>query len=440
MLSLKQSKKLQRKGEKFFPKGAADHIFIDSAKGSHIWDVDGNEYIDYKLGWGPVILGHSNTAVLKRIHEYDNRGICYAFGNTLEIAVAEKIRSLVPSAEMIRFFVSGTEATMHAIRIARAYTKKKKIVKFEGHYHGTHDFMLFSVVPGVNTPLGIPVPDSWGIPNALKDLIIVAQWNEFDTIEKTVRKEAHNIAAIITEPIMANNSVIPPQDRYLHFLKELCEKNDIVLIFDEVKTGFRVSEGGAQQLFGVKPHLTTFAKALGNGYPISAVVGSKDIMRDYATNDVILSQSTYARNPVSLAAADVTLDQINNGYVHSNIRKVGNALMKGIQELLNDNEIYDVIVQGYPSMFQLLFTKQDTVHNYRDFIKCDGDLFTKLQERLLEKGIMVDEYNGEAWYMSASHDLKDVDRTLEAFQEILPLLSASTNRKLQKRRKPIIKS
>jgi glutamate-1-semialdehyde 2,1-aminomutase len=429
---MKQSKKLQHKGEKFFPKGAADNIFIDKAKGSHIWDIDGNEYIDYKLGWGPVILGHSNPTVLKRIHECDNSGICHAFGNTLEIAVAEKIRSLVPSAEMIRFFVTGTEATMHAIRIARAYTKKKKIVKFEGHYHGTHDFMLFSVILGANTPMGKAVPNCWGIPDALKDLIIVAQWNDFDTIEKTVRKEAPNIAAIITEPIMANSSVIPPQDRYLHFLKELCEKNDIVLIFDEVKTGFRVSEGGAQQLFGVKPHLTTFAKALGNGYPISAVVGSKDIMQDYATNDVILSQSTYARNPVSLAAADVTLDQIKRGNVHSNIRKVGNALMKGIQELFNDNKFYDVLVQGYPSMFQLSFTKQEIVSNYRDFLKCDIDLFAKLQERLLEKGIMVDDYNGEAWYMSASHDLEDVNRTLEEFQEILPYLSSYTNKKLQK--------
>jgi glutamate-1-semialdehyde 2,1-aminomutase len=429
MPSMKHSKKLQRRGAKFFPKGAANHIFIDRTKGSHIWDVDGNEYIDYKLGWGPVILGHSNTAVLKRIHEYDNRGICYAFGNTLEIAVAEKIKSLVPSAEMIRFFVSGTEATMHGIRLSRAFTKKKKIVKFEGHYHGTHDFMLFSVVPEANTPLGKPVPNCWGIPEALKNLIIVAQWNDFDAIEKIVREEAPNIAAIITEPIMANNSVIPPRDRYLHFLKELCEKNNIVLIFDEVKTGFRVSEGGAQQLFDVKPDLTTFAKALGNGYPISAVVGSKDIMRDYATNVVILFQGTYARNPVSLAAADVTLGQIKNGYVHSNIRKVGNALMQGIQELLSDNKFYDFIVQGYPAMFQFLFTKQDNVHNYRDFIKCDRDLFMKLQKRLLEKGIMVDEYNGEAWYMSASHDHKDVDRTLEAFQEVLPLLLTSTNRK-----------
>jgi glutamate-1-semialdehyde 2,1-aminomutase len=425
MRTMKRSKELERKGSKFMPAGAADSIFIEKAKGSHIWDVDGNEYIDYKLGWGPVILGHSHTAVRKRVHEYDNKGICYALGNTLEIEVAKKIKSLVPSAEMIRFFVSGTEATMHAIRIARAYTKREKIVKFEGHYHGTHDYALFSVEPKSNTSPSKPEPNCWGIPEALKELVIVDQWNDFDAIEKTVKKEASNIAAIITEPIMANNSVIPPRDGYLRFVKELCEENDIVLIFDEVKTGFRASKGGAQQLFGVKPHLTTFAKALGNGYPISAVVGLEDIMRKYATNDVILYQSTYARNPVSLAAADATLDEIKKENVHSNIRKVGKTLMKGIREILNDRNMYDVIVQGYPSMFQLLFTKQDRVYNYRDFITCNRELFAKLQGRLLEKGIMLDEYNSEAWYTSASHNISDVEQTLEAFQASLPLLSSA---------------
>jgi glutamate-1-semialdehyde 2,1-aminomutase len=415
------------------PSGAADSIFINNARGSHIWDVDGNEYIDYKLGWGPVILGHSHPAVQKNVHKYDNKGICYALGHPLEITVAKKIKSLIPSAEMIRFFVTGTEATMHAIRIARAYTKKERIVKFEGHYHGTHDYALFSVEPDPQFAPGKPQPNSWGIPNALKKLVVVVQWNDFDAIEKTIRKDAGNIAAIITEPIMANNAVIPPRDRYLHFLKEICEKNDIVLIFDEVKTGFRVAKGGAQQLFGVKPHLSTFAKALGNGYPISAVVGLEDIMRNYATNKVILYQSTYARNPVSLAAADATLDQIKKNYVNSNIEKVGNALMKGIQEILNDMKMYDVIVQGYPSMFQLLFTKQDRVYNYREFVKCNTSLFTNLQKRLLEKRVMLDEYNSEAWYTSASHNRSDVEQTLEMFQSSLPLLPESSSRILRKK-------
>ena len=385
------------------------------------------------MGWGPIILGHSDTAVQKNVHEYDNKGICYALGHPLEIAVAKKIKSLVPSAEMIRFFVTGTEATMHAIGIARAYTKKERIVKFECHYHGTHDYALFSVEPNPRTAPGKPQPNCWVIPNALKELVVVEQWNDFDAVEKTIRKSASNIPAIITEPIMTNNAVIPPREGYLHFLKELCEKNDIVLIFDEVKTGFRVAEGGAQQLFGVKPHLSTFAKALGNGYPISAVVGLEDIIRNYANNRVILYQSTYARNPVSLAAADATLDQIKKMYVHSNIGKIGNALMKGILEILNDMKMYDVIVQGYPSMFQLLFTKQDRVYNYREFVKCNRGLFTKLQERLLEKGVMLDEYNSEAWYTSASHNRSHLEQTLEAFQASLPLLSASSSRKLRKK-------
>jgi glutamate-1-semialdehyde 2,1-aminomutase len=436
---MKRSKELERKASKFMPTGAADSIFIENAKGSHIWDVDGNEYIDYKLGWGPVILGHSHPAVQKNVHEYDSKGICYALGNMLEIEVAKKIKSLVPSAEMIRFFVSGTEATMHAIRIARAYTKREKIVKFEGHYHGTHDYALFSVESKSNISPGKPEPNCLGIPDTLKKLVIVDQWNDFDSVEKIVKKEATNIAAIITEPIMANNSVIPPREEYLPFLKELCEKNDIVLIFDEVKTGFRVSQGGAQQLFGVKPHLTTFAKALGNGYPISAVVGLEEIMRKYATNDVILYQSTYARNPVSLAAAEATLDKIKKGDVHPNIKKVGDALMKGIREILKDERMYDVIVQGYPSMFQLLFTKQDRVYNYRDFITCNTDLFKKLQGRLLENGILIDEYNSEAWYMSDSHNLSDVEQTLEAFQASLPLLPASSSGKPRKRVNPLLR-
>jgi glutamate-1-semialdehyde 2,1-aminomutase len=420
MRSIKRSNMLERKGLKFMPSGAVDSIFINNARGSHIWDVDGNEYIDYKLGWGPIILGHSHPAIQKNVHKYDNNGICFALGHPLEIEVAKKIKSLVPSAEMIRFFVTGTEATMHAIRIARAYTKKEQIVKFEGHYHGTHDYVLFSVEPNPHITSGEPQPNSCGIPNALKKLVLVNQWNDFDAIEKTIKKYSSNIAAIITEPIMANNGVIPPREGYLHFLKELCEKNNIVLIFDEVKTGFRVAKGGAQQLFGVKPHLTTFAKALGNGYPISAVVGLDEIMRNYANNKVILYQSTFARNPVSLAASDATLDQIKTRNVHSNIEKMGNALMKGIREILNERNMHDVIVQGYPSMFQLLFTKQDRVYNYREFVKCNRDLFTNLQERLLEKGVMLDEYNNEAWYISASHNSNDIKQTLEAFQSSIP--------------------
>jgi glutamate-1-semialdehyde 2,1-aminomutase len=251
------------------PDGVADSIFINNAKGSHIWDVDRNEYIDYKLGYGPVILGHSHPAVQNKVHEYDKRGVIYGSDAPLEITLAEKIRSIVPSAKMIRYYVSGTEATMHALKIARAYTGKEKILKFEGQYHGVHDYVSFSTEWNAKSRHGKkPQPDSIGIPKALEKLILVSEWNDFDAVEKIVKKESNNLAAIITEPIMANAAVIPPRDGYLAFLKELCDKNDIVLIFDEVKTGFRVAKGGAQELFGVKSHLTALAKSFGNGYPI----------------------------------------------------------------------------------------------------------------------------------------------------------------------------
>jgi glutamate-1-semialdehyde 2,1-aminomutase len=411
LLSMKASKNLQRRASKMMPSKVLDSIFVSKAKGSHIWDVDGNEYVDYKLGYGPVILGHAHPAVLKRVHEYDQKGISYGFDNALEVAVAEKIKSLVPSAERIRFFVSGTEATMHAIRIARAQTKKEKILKFEGQYHGAHDYVLFSVEPGNGRG---KQPDAPGIPKAVESLVMVERWNDFDAVEKTVNKNSKDLAAIITEPIMANASVIPPRDGYLKFLKEICEKNDMLLIFDEVKTGFRVAKGGAQELLGVKPHLTTLAKALGNGYPVSAVVGLKDIMEKYATSEVIPG-STYARNPVSLAAADATLEEIEKGRVHSRIEKFGSALIRGVSDALHDSKV-DAIIQGYPSMFQVLFTKRDGVFNYRDFAKCDTDLFSKLQKTLLTNGIMSDESASEPMYTSAAHNREDMKQTLEAYE------------------------
>jgi glutamate-1-semialdehyde 2,1-aminomutase len=426
--STRLSKKLKQKVAKLMPDGVAESIFINNAKASHIWDVDGNEYIDYKLGQGPVILGHSHPAVQNRVHEYDKRGVIYGSDTLLEITLAEKIRSIIQSAEMIRYYVSGTEATMNAIKIARAYTGKERILKFEGQYHGFHDYVSFSTEPSFNSHKGSkkPQPDSIGIPRALEKLILVNDWNDFDAVEKTVKKESKNLAAIITEPIMANAAVIPPRDGYLAFLKELCDKNDIVLIFDEVKTGFRVAKGGAQELFGVKPHLTALAKSFGNGYPISAVVGSEEIMKENATRK-ILHQGTYARNPISLAAADATIDEIRKGYVHKNITKFGTALMRGIRDILNDNKV-DGIVQGYPSMFHVLFTKQEWIHNYREFLKCNKELFTKVQEKLLKKGIML----GEPSFTCASHDRKDLRQTLEAFESSLQApISASRSKSHQ---------
>jgi glutamate-1-semialdehyde 2,1-aminomutase len=256
-----------------------------------------------------------------------------------------------------------------------------------------------------------------GLPKALQKLVLVEEWNDFDRIEKRVRNRADEIAAIITEPIMANSSVIPPRPGYLKFLKELCDRNDIILIFDEVKTGFRVGKGGAQELFGVRPHLTALAKSFGNGYPISAVVGAKEIMAKFGSRE-ILPQGTYARNPVSLAAADATIEEIMNGSVHSKIDRFGKALMKGLADMMHDKH-RDAIVQGYPPMFQVLFTKESRVNNYREFSQCDQEQFEKLQKRMLKNGVMLDDSNSEPFYVSAAHDRNDVDRTLAVIDSSL---------------------
>lgn len=394
-------------------------IFIDRAKGSHLWDVDGNEYIDYRLGFGPVILGHSYPAVHERIHKYDERGIIFALDNPLEVNVAEKVRAVVPSAEMVRFSVTGTEATMHAIRIARGYTGREKIIKFEGAYHGAHDNLLFSTEPPFDYPRGVPFPSSLGIPKALNDLIIVQEWNDFGSIENTVSKYGDEVAAIICEPVMGNAAVIPPAPGFLKLLKELSDQNGIVLIFDEVKTGFRLAPGGAQQLFGVTPHLSTFAKSLANGYPVSMIAGLQEVMGVVGPKKVAHG-GTYAGNPISMAAAEATLDEFGAKHVHDSINKFGEKLMKGIRAILEDKHV-EGVVQGFPAMFQVLFTNKRDVKNYRDLNSCDFELFARLQLELLKLGVMFDEDNGEPLFTCYSHNDTDLDKTLEAFETALPL-------------------
>ncbi len=431
--TLKKSMEMHEKALQVLPRGVSSNarlwhklcrtdrpcsIFIERAKGSHLWDVDGNEYIDYRLGFGPVILGHSYPAVHDRIHKYDEKGIIFALDNPLEVSVAEKVRKLVPSAEMARYSVSGTEATMHAIRIARGYTGREKIIKFEGAYHGAYDYALFSTEPAFDSPRGVPIPASLGIPKALNDLVIVQEWNDFESVEKTVSKHGGEVAAIICEPVMGNAAVIPPAPGYLEFLKELSDRHGIVLIFDEVKTGFRLAPGGAQQLFGVTPHLSTFAKSLANGYPVSMIVGLKEIM-DIVGPKKVAHGGTYAGNPVSMAAAEATLDEFDARNVHESINRFGGKMMKGIREILEDRHV-EGIVQGFPGMFQVLFTKQPEVRNYRDLKSCDFELFARLQLELLKRGVMFDEDNGEPLFTCYSHDKEDLEKTLQAFDAALP--------------------
>ncbi len=393
-------------------------IFAKRAYGSHIWDVDGNKYIDYRLGFGPIILGHSYPSVRNAIHAAEKRGTVYALDNELELNVAKKIIDMVPSAQMVRFSVTGTEATMHAIRLARAYTKKNVILKFEGHYHGNHDYVLFSTSPPYNTKIR-PYPESLGIPPGIEKLVIVETFNNFESIERTVKARHRHIAAIILEPIMGNAAAIMPKPGYLKFLRELCDRYDILLIFDEVKTGFRVSRGGAQELYKVKPDITTLGKSMSNGYPVSAIAGQREIMEFFGPGvHHVTHGGTYAGNPHVLTAAEATLDVLKDRRIYTRLSRYGTRLMGGIRETLEDTGI-KAIVQGHPNMFQYVLTNNRTeINNYRELKTNYGiDMYSKIQYWLLTQGVMLDEDSQECWYTCLSHSLdEDLEETLNAFR------------------------
>ncbi|MBI4174687.1 MAG: glutamate-1-semialdehyde 2,1-aminomutase [Candidatus Aenigmarchaeota archaeon] len=432
-LEFKKSLRLYRESLKYFPAGVNSNaramrtscpaftpctFFIRRAKGSKIWDADGNKYIDYRLGYGPIILGHSHGAVHSAVHKIDEKGLIHAFEHEGTMEAAKKIQRCVPSMEMMRFANSGTEATMSAVRVARAYTKKDKIIKFDGHYHGHHDYVLFSTshmfrseqpgyVKTVRTSLGIPKP--------IDKLVIVEDWNSFEAIEKCVKRHHKSTAAIITEPVMGNASAIMPKEGYLKHLKELCEKYGLLLIFDEVKTGFRVALGGAQQFFHVKPDISTFAKALGNGYPVAVFGGRRDIMQTVGPGKVAHG-GTYSANPVSIAAVNAVLDELMKKNALAHVRRSSRKLMRGIDCIFSAHSIPH-IVQGAPGMFQLVPTRKRAIHNYRELMFSDKQLFARFQYELLRRGVMLDEDMEEPIYVSYSHSRKDLDSTLAAFED-----------------------
>ncbi|MBI2146878.1 aspartate aminotransferase family protein [Candidatus Woesearchaeota archaeon] len=430
----KKSLKLYKEAAKIIPAGVGSNarlwktdcsifspctVFIKKAVGSHIWDVDNNEYIDYRLGYGPVILGHSYKKVHDAVHKADEKGIVYAADNELIIEVAKAIRKFVPSMKMTRFANSGTEATMGAIRVARASTKKEKIIKFEGHYHGWHDAVAFSTKPGYTCPKRA-IPASLGIPKVLSRYTIPTCWNNFEEIEKTVKKNHHDVAAIITEPVMGNAAAIPPKDGYLKHLRELCDTYGLLLIFDEVKTGFRLAKGGAQQVFGVTPDLSTFAKSLGNGYPIAAFGGREEVMSLIGPGKV-MHGGTYSANPVSLNAAKTTLSELSRKDVWHHLHQYGKKMMRGIDTVLDDHKMPHVI-HGFPTMFQFLFTDKEEITQYRELRFCDMKKFAKLQFELMKNGVMLDEDNEEAIYTSFTHSSADLYKTLEAFEDAIKII------------------
>ena len=395
-------------------------LFFDHARGAHIWDADGNEYIDYMLGQGPLILGHSNPAVLEEVVAELSKGQLYAGQHRLEIEVAELIVNLLPGVEQVRFANSGSEAVQCAIRLARAATGRRKIVKFEGHYHGWMDNILVSVLPSQESAgdgrRPTPVLGSAGQSTAALDEVIPLQWNDAAAVEAVLDAEGADIAAVLMTPVITTRAVIPPAEGYLQAVRDLCRRHGVLLIFDEVHTGFRVHAQGAQGLFGVEADIVVLGKALANGFPLAAIGAREELMRLIADRQVDHA-GTFNTNIPCMAAAKATLNQLikHPDAVYGLIAQRGSALLEGLRGLLREYAP-DLKLQGFPALFSMAFTSLDHISNYRDCWGNDVSRYRELVAALMARGIRPTERG--VWYLSAAHSDDDIDRTLDSMSEL----------------------
>ncbi len=399
--------------------GDADTPVIARGKGAYIWDVDGKRYIDYRLGFGPVILGHAYEAVTQAVFEAMQDGNTFASTNVYEVRAAERICRMT-GVDKVRFTNSGSESTMHALRIARAHTNRERFIKFEGCYHGAHDNVMWSTSDSPVSAMGsrrspVPVPTSSGIPNDVRKWVIPLPFNDFAMLERTVRDQGHDIAAILVEPMMGNMAAIMPAKGWLEFIRKLCDDYGIVMIMDEVKTGFRIAPGGAQQFFGVRADLVTYAKAMGNGFPISAVAGREEIMAVVEPGRVAHG-GTYCGNVVAAAAAAATLEIIETQPVLESIFANGRRLMEGIHTILRQVGAPHVI-SGVPSMFSVLLGKDEPPTDYRGYAEFDGALFGLLGAELIRRGLLIDDDPREPWFLSFSHNAAVIDESLNIIED-----------------------
>ena len=383
-------------------------FFVKEAKGSHITDIDGNDYIDYCLAYGPILLGHSDDDVMKDVYEQMQRGTAYGAPTENEVKLAQEVIDRVPCAEMVRFVNSGTEATMAAIRLARGFTGKNKIVKFEGAYHGAHDYVLVKSGSGAAC-----LPDSAGIPEATTQNTLSVPFNDVDALTKLIEEEGENIACIIVEPVMGNIGCVEPNVKFLKFLREITEENGIVLIFDEVITGFRVSRGGAQSYYGVKPDLVTFAKVLGGGFPIGAYAGKKEIMSLIAPNGPVYQAGTFSGNPISIQAGLSTLKKLDYPF-YGEMSQKGDFIRKGISDILEDLKL-DLQAVGLSSMFQIYFNEEPVI-DYETAKRSDAKRFLVYFRELLKNGVFIPPSQFECNFISGAHTDEDLTKTTEAIE------------------------
>jgi len=391
-------------------------IYVAGAKGARLRDIDGNEYIDYRMAYGPCILGYADARVDAAARNGMDVGGVFALSTEREYAVAERISRMVPAAELVRFSNSGTEAVMAALRLARAYTRKDCYVVVEGGYHGVFDAALwYTPIEDWKPSSGDPplVPYSAGVPSILRGLLHAVPMNDTDRLESVFKAYGHELAAFLIEPIMGNCCSISATREYLREARALCDRYGILMIVDEVKTGFRVARGGVQELMGVKADLCTFAKAMGNGYPISVLAGREEIMRK--VGDGVVHGGTFTCHSVALAAAEKTLEILDETPALRTIAEYGTKLRAGMSQVLSQRGIRHSFT-GHPSMSGLFFSETPP-HDYRDWARSDYTFYEALAPELHDLGVLCEPDSREPWFVCEAHDQRCLAETLQKFEE-----------------------
>ena len=385
-------------------------VFIKRAMGAYIFDEDDNQYIDCINSWGPMILGHNHPKVVDAVQQQVKTGFSYGAPTALEVEIAKLIKSMVPNIELLRMVNSGTEACMSAVRLARGFTGKSKILKFEGHYHGHADMFLKKAGSGVAT---LNIKQEAGIPKAVTDDTLVIAFNDFDALQEIVKQNKNELAAIIVEPVAGNMGCVLPKAGYLELLRKLCSENNIVLIFDEVMSGFRLSKGGAQERFNVWADLVTFGKVIGGGLPVGAFGGRKDIMRCIAPLGNVYQAGTLSGNPLAMTAGFATLSELNsNPSIYADLESKGIYLRKKMTEVLTNQGIAHSINQ-LGSMISVHFCENE-VTDFESASKGNNDTFKKFFHHMLERGIYLPPSAFETWFLSAALSDEDLQQTIGA--------------------------
>lgn len=416
-----KSKQEYEKARKLIPGGVNSPVraikpypfYAAAAKGSKLYDIDGNEFLDCCLAHGPVILGHNHPIIKQSIIDQLNKGWLYGTPTELEVKIAEKIAVSYKSLEMMRFVSTGTEATMSALRLARGYTGKNSFVKIEGGYHGAHEAVLVEAGSGVST---YSKANSAGIPVDFTKYTLQAPFNNIEAMTQLIEKNKCDLAALIMEPVMGNAGPIPPDGNYLQEIRKLTEENEVLLIFDEVITGFRLAMGGASEYFGVNPDLATLGKVAGGGLPIGIFGGKKEIMEMVSPSGPVYQAGTFSGSPCSLAAGIATLEILEKENVHEKLNAKGDKLRTALSEIVEDKKP-GYSVSGIGSMFKVFFGKKPL--NYRDALACDLKEYTNFFHRMLKLGVFLPPSQLETNFISSAHSNEDIGNILEAYKECL---------------------